>query len=230
VRATIEYLPRGMKLKWYFPNEDEVQFEFWVPKQMIEAYEWIGFAMQSTKWARNNFVGDYYILVRSEGVFTDRYLNYEGNPMLDTDLGGTSDILESSTLTYGNYEIYALRRLMVTDDDYDIELVFADSYMIKWALGVLENGEVAIHDVKDMGFEYCVFDDIYEDRNSDERNIFGPFLDYPPEYERPPAEMKPENFEWSMMIEENYLGVVFDPEEFYISDPEGDPAPVYAEP
>ncbi|OMJ91596.1 hypothetical protein SteCoe_5855 [Stentor coeruleus] len=226
----VEYLPRGMQMKYFFPAEDEVKFEWWIPMSVIDPYDWIGFAIQDVKWARNSFEADYYILVRSEQKYQDYFLDHEGNPVSDELLGGTSDILETLTIQYGSHMIYSLHRKLVTGDLFDTDLVKERPYMLKWALGVMNDGEVAQHAMLDIGFEYFVLSELYEDRNHDEMTVYGPFVNYPPEYNNPPPERKPENFEWSMMVEDYFMGEVFDPETFYISDPEGEPAIILAAP
>ena len=218
VEGVVEYLPRGMKMKFYFPTADEVQFEWWIPMTTLEPYEWIGFAIQDSKFARNNFKADYYIALKGEGLFRDFYLDHEGNPVLDTDLGGTDDVIESCDIQHNNYMVYGLRRKLVTGDKFDTVLLMEKPYMIKWALGTLDDGVVLRHKMLDIGFEYFVLADGYEDRNQDERETYGPFLDYPPEYNNPPFERKPENYEWSMMIEEFYTGQILDPDNIYMAD------------
>lgn len=230
VHAVVEYLPRGMKLKFYFPTTEEVQFEWWIPMTTLEPYEWIGFAIQDTKYARNNFKADYYMALKSEGVFKDYYLDHEGFPVLDTDLGGTDDILETEDIQNGYYMVYTLKRKLITGDKFDTDLYLERPYMVKWALGVLVDGEISQHSMEDLGFEYFVLVDGYEDRNQDELRKYGPFLDYPPEYNLLPAERKPENYEWSIMIENFYMGEVIDPNEMYVSDDPENPALVFGAP
>ena len=222
-QGAVEYLPRGMKMKYHMPTDYDMAFEWWIPSAYLEPYDWIGFAIQDPKYPRNDFQADYYIAFTSEGKFLDYYSDYEGSPVLDTELGGTNDIQSSYVVDHGKYKVFTLLRAMNTGDVYDTVLIDSRPYMIKWAMGIVNGTEILRHNMDDLGFEYLVFSHYYEDRNHDEYELYGPYLDYPPEFNNPPEEQKEENYQWSVMIEEDYTGKVFTADNIYISD--GDAVP-----
>lgn len=178
--SSTEYLPRGMKLKWYFPQIDSVTFEFWAPQPTLEPYQWVGLAMQDSRDSRDHFRCDYYIAMLVEGgVLDDRYSEINGLPPLDNESGGTNDLTSSRT-TVDEYEVFVFTRLLVTGDALDVDLVYGRPVMLKWVLGNLDSeGNIQQHTMDDMGFEYFVLTDNYEDRNHDERWKYGPYLELP---------------------------------------------------
>lgn len=203
--SSTEYLPRGMKLKWYFPDADTVTFEFWIPQSTLDPYDWIGLGLQDSRDSRDNFRCDYYNAIISDGVFDDRYTENNELPPTDEEQGGTND-LTSSRSTVDSYEVFVFTRLLITGDAYDIELEYGRPVLLKWVLGNLDaNGDIQQHTMDDMGFEYLVLTDNYEDRNHDERGKFGPYLELPPEdsYMLPEVQNEAKK-DWSEYLEDTF--------------------------
>ena len=200
-----EYFPRNMKLKFDISVPDEITIEFWVPQKTLAYYDWVGIGLQDSRDARDNFRCDYYIAKTvSCGLFDDRFDDSDnGLPPLDTELGGCSSITSSRT-TVDKHDVFILTRKLVTGDDHDIPLYIGRPVLVKWALGnVDELGNIEMHALDDMGFEYVVLDDGYEDRNHDVRGKFGPWMETEAKILMP-ENQKPEKQDWSEMLESEF--------------------------
>lgn len=216
--AATEYLPRGMKLKWYFPQPEVVTFEMWYPHKTHAGFDWVGIALQDVKDPRDNFKCDYYIALLADGVFDDRYSEANGSPPLDDVYGGTQDIT-SERYDLKDYLVITVTRKLITGDVYDVPLFYGRPTVLKWAIGNVDsNGVVQQHTMDNMGFEYFVLSEEYEDRNHDERGKYGPYTDYPPEDERLPETENPEQEQWSIMVEAMYPANVESETGSYASD------------
>jgi hypothetical protein len=214
--GAIEYFTKGMHLKFYFPSDDQVTFELWVPSANLDGFDWIGLAIQSTNYPKNAFQADYFIAMVDD-VFTDRWADGHYLPILDTELGGTSDII-TDRFEYEDYVIYTLTRPLVTGDAYDQELVYDNPYMIQWAKGNLDDGEIGVHSMDNCGYEYLILASDYLDRNHDDFGKFGPWSDQFRDFVR--KEDKDELVSWTDLVEEEDLGDIEDIENDYATDEE----------
>lgn len=215
--GAIEYFTKGQHLKFYFPTEDQVTFELWVPSANLAGFDWIGLAIQSTNYPRNDFQADYYIAM-VDNVFTDRWADDHYLPVLDSDLGGSLDIV-SDRYEYEDYIIYTLTRRLATGDDYDQELVVDTPYMIQWAKGNVVDGEIAVHSMDNCGFEYLILAADYFDRNHDDYGKFGPWSDQFRDFVR--KEDKEALVMWTDLVEEDEeLGDIEDIENDFATDEE----------
>ncbi|OMJ88751.1 hypothetical protein SteCoe_9213 [Stentor coeruleus] len=213
--GAIEYFTKGQHLKFYFPTVDQVTFELWVPSANLLGFDWIGIAIQCTNYPRNAFQADYYIAMVDD-VFTDRWADGHYLPVLDTDLGGNSDIV-SDRYEYEDYVIYTLTRSLATGDVYDQELVVDTPYMIQWAKGNLVDGEIGVHTMDNCGFEYLILADDYLDRNHDDNGKFGPWTDQFRDFVR--KEDKEALVMWTDLIDEDdELGNIEDIEDDFATD------------
>ncbi|CAG9311476.1 unnamed protein product [Blepharisma stoltei] len=204
VNAGIEYLPRGMKWKWYFPTPDVVNFELWIPHETHQGFDWQGIAIQDVRDPRDNFKCDYFIAFYKEGGFTDRYSEANGLPPLDEVYGGTQDIT-SEKFDIDGYTVFTLNRKLLTGDIYDVPFDYGRPYLLKWSIGNFnEKGEIQRHTMDNMGMEYFVLTEQYHDRNHDERGKYGPWVEYPPEDENLPDVRNPQYKEWSLMVEDMF--------------------------
>ncbi|CAG9323900.1 unnamed protein product [Blepharisma stoltei] len=198
----VEYFSFDMKLKWYFPSDNEVEFELWIPKRYEASFGWAGIAIQDISEARDNFHADYFIGLMSDGLMTDRYAEINGFSLEDVDQGCTNDI-ESWRRYEPNSVIFCWKRKLITGDKCDVELVRDKPYMVKWALGPVIDGAIEQHSMRHMGLEYLVLSDLYLDNNEDERQTYGPW------YNKHPNDLK-----WK-----NQLGSPFGPENFRVRNP-----------
>lgn len=214
--GAIEYFTKGMHLKYFFPNEEQVTFELWVPSQNLEGFDWIGLAIQNTNYPKNAFQADYYIAMVGD-VFTDRWADGHYLPQLDSELGGTSDI-DADRYEYEDYVIYTLTRSLVTGDAYDTELEYDNPYMIQWAKGNLVDGEISSHNMDNCGAEYLILASDYLDRNHDDSGKFGPWTDEFRDFVR--KEDKEALVLWTDLVEEEGLGDIEDIEDDYATDGE----------
>ena len=181
--TAVEYLARDLILRWSFPSDNEVTFEYWIPVADFDFYGWAGLAIQDPRDARDHFKCDYYIAILhdvEEPQLTDRYAEVNGLAPLDTEQGGTDDVVSWSEINEDFLVIYMTRPL-VNDDAFDIDIPKGKPILIKWALGQLMEGEIQQHDLRDMGFEYLVLSEEYMDNNEDERGVFGPWWEVHPQ-------------------------------------------------
>lgn len=174
-----EYFPYGLQLRWFFPSEGDITFEYWVPKYYEDVFDWAGIAIQDSGDSQETFRCDYYLaFMADDGVFTDRFSTVNGNPPLDEKIGGTNDITASRRYE-GNFLIFsATRKLVTTDTECDVMLKMNHPYEIKWALGPLFDGEIEQHSLKYMGYEFILLQDEYLDFNVDERRRYGPWHEH----------------------------------------------------
>lgn len=211
--AAIEYFTKGMQLRFYFPSEEEVTFELWVPAENLETYDWIGFALQDVKYPSNNFIADFYIAL-VDGTMSDQYANSHVSIALDADLGGSDDI-ESNRYEYDGYVIYTVSRLLETGDEFDTELVIDSPYKVMWAKGHVDEEGNLEHTVKDSGSEYIILVGDYMDRNHDDSGKFGPwtseFQDFLNKVDHEALE------EWTNLLEEENSGIE-DIEDDFVTD------------
>jgi len=191
IGRSVEYLPFGLTLEWYFPDEETITFEYHVPRLYEEVFGWAGLAFQSTLESMEDFRCDYYIaLLDGEGVMTDRYAETNGYPPFDIEQGGTND-LTSSREYRGNYLVLIFTRKLDTGDDCcDIVMTKNSPILVKWALGPIIDGYIEQHSLKFMGYEYFIIRDEYEDDNLDERGTYGPFHNQHEDRTVPRAETK----------------------------------------
>ncbi|CAG9334350.1 unnamed protein product [Blepharisma stoltei] len=173
---SIEYLPYGLMLKYFFHDTDTVTMELWIPRKYENIFDWAGIAIQDAADSQETFRCDYYIAVMDGGVFTDRFSTTNGLPLIDEDLGGTNDI-NSSRRYEQNYLVQSLTRKFNTGDEYDVQLEWKKPYELKWALGPIIDGNIGQHSLRYMGFEYFLMADEYFDKNDDERRRFGPWFE-----------------------------------------------------
>ncbi|OMJ86267.1 hypothetical protein SteCoe_12249 [Stentor coeruleus] len=215
--GAIEYFTKGQHLKYYFPTVDQVTFELWIPSVNLVGFDWIGLAIQCTNYPRNDFQADYYIAMVDD-IFTDRWADGHYLPILDSELGGSSNIV-SDRYEYEDYVIYTLTRSLITEDVYDQELVIDTPYMIQWAKGNLVDGEIDTHTMDNCGFEYLILADDYLDRNHDDNGKFGPWSDQFRDFVR--KEDKEALVMWTDLVEEDdELGNIEDIENDFATDDE----------
>ena len=211
--GAIEYFTKGMQLRWFITDEEEVTFELWVPSLNLEGYDWIGFALQDVAFPSNDFQADYYIAMVDD-VMTDRYADAHVLPQLDTDLGGTSDI-NADRFEFDGYTIYTVNRLFDTGDEYDTPLFFDCPYRVMWARGHIDESGILEHTLKDCGGEYLIMNGEYADRNHDDSGKFGPwtneFHDFLNKVDHEALE------EWTNLLEEEEQGIE-DIEDDYATD------------
>lgn len=175
----VEYFAFGLEFHWSFSQnldtEDiDVTFEFWVPTEYTLRFGWVGVAIQDALDPVDDFRADFYIALTSDGLMTDRYSTYNGYSELDTDQGCTNDI-ESWMEIVNDFTVYYWKRKLATGDACDIELVAQKPFLVKYALGPVVDGVIEKHSMKYMGYEYFVLSEIYQDNNSDERGLYGPW-------------------------------------------------------
>lgn len=181
----VEYLPHDLSLRWTFPSETEVTFEYWIPLEQYEFYTWAGIALQDPRDARDHFRCDYFIAELNESPqMTDRYAERNGLPQLDTELGCTDDITSWSEVTEDHLIIYFSRLLLSPDIACDVQMPYGKPLLVKWAIGHMIDGQIQQHDLRDMGFEYFVLSTEYLDDNGDERAIYGPWWEVHPQQVR----------------------------------------------
>ena len=129
-------------------------------------------------------------------------------------------MLKVNVQTQGRFSVYSMKRSLKLKDKFDIKLKKGKVYAIRWRIGNLVDGEM-IEESGKTGIEYFVLRDDYEDRNDDETGVFGPRSFQSQQPVDPPFGMTPENYEWSLLVENYFIGKPFEPETFYVSDPEG---------
>ncbi|CAG9319055.1 unnamed protein product [Blepharisma stoltei] len=171
---SVEYFPYGMMFKYFFPDQETVTMEFWIPSQYEKIFDWAGIAIQDAADSQETFRCDYYIAFMDGGVFTDRFSTVNGRPPFDTDLGGTDDITSERRYD-GNYLVQSMTRKLQTGDEYDVQFSYKRPYQIKWALGPIIDGIIEQHSLRYMGFEYFLMMDDYNDKNDDDRRRYGPW-------------------------------------------------------
>ncbi|CAG9311591.1 unnamed protein product [Blepharisma stoltei] len=171
----VEYFSFDMKLKWYFPSDNEVEFELWIPKRYESTFGWAGIEIQDISEARDNYKADCYMGFMKDGLMMDRYAEEMGFSFTDTDEDECTNDIESWRRYEDNVVIFCWKRKLVTGDKCDIDLVRDKPYMVKWALGPEIDGEMAQHSFETIGLEYIVLSDLYLDNNEDERMVYGPW-------------------------------------------------------
>lgn len=175
----VEYLAFGLEFHWSFSqnsdtDEIDVTFEYWVPTEYTLRFGWVGVAIQDALDPMDDFRADYYIALTSDGLMTDRYSTYNGFSEEDVDQGCTNDIESWSEVVY-DYTVYYWKRLLITGDACDIDLVAQKPFVVKYALGPTVEGMIEQHSMKYMGYEYFILSEIYQDSNADERGQYGPW-------------------------------------------------------
>ena len=173
--AGVEYLAFDLGLEWYFPSEDEITFDLYVPLNYREAFGWIGLAFQDARDARDKFACDYYIALLEDGLMTDRYAEANGFSKTDEDQGCVNDLTTSSE-ELDKYLKISFTRKLETGDRCDIVLHKDKPLMVKFAIGPVIDGNIEQHSFRYNGIEYIVLSEEYEDTNNDERFVYGPWM------------------------------------------------------
>lgn len=174
-QAGKEYLGFDLTISWTFPEEDYVLFELAVPVSYREAFGWMGIALQDARDARDSFSCDYYIAPMDTGLMTDRYAQANGFSLTDEDQGCATN-LDVSSEEVGNYLLIKFGRPLITGDRCDIPLYKDKPLMVKYAIGPMIDGNIEQHSFRFNGLEYIVLSDTYEDKNNDERFVYGPWM------------------------------------------------------
>lgn len=175
-KAGVEYLGLDLTISWTFPEDDYVMFELAVPVSYRDAFGWIGIALQDARDARDSFSCDYYIAPMETGLMTDRFAQANGFSETDEDLGCTTD-LDVSSEVVGNYFMVKFGRHLITPDKRcDIPLYRDKPLMVKYAIGPMIDGNIEQHSYRYHGLEYVVLSETYEDKNNDERFVYGPWM------------------------------------------------------
>ena len=173
-----EYLAFDQEFHFSFTQIEDTQynvtFELWVPLEYYQTFQWYGIAIQDILDDYRDFRADYYIALTSDGLMRDYYGTNESHPISDESLGCTNDIVSWS---YQNedFQVYAWARLLRTGDPCDVDLLLYKPFMIKYAMGPVIDGEIGMHSLKYVGYEYFVLTAGYEDNNDDERAVYGPW-------------------------------------------------------
>jgi len=222
--SSIEYLSKGISLKFTFLDNEELFFEFSVPTRLLSTHDWVGFSLFPASLPLNQRKGDCYIFPLSSDSFQDYFISPDQSLNLDTDLKGSLNIIESTKRTVKNYTVFSLTRKLDTLDRLDTKLLKGHAYAVKWELGIISDKKFTKSSDSDQGVEFFVLSDEYEDRNTDETNTFGPFRSSTQNNISPPFDWTPENYEWSILVENYFVGKTFEPEELYATDPEGNPS------
>lgn len=214
-----EYLPLDIMVKFYLESRREVKFEFYIPDLIKQDNDWASFEFFPVNLPKEQLIGDCYVILFDSESFDDYYS--EGNKIqLDSELGGSVDVIDCEVSTKGRFSVYSMKRPLKLRDKFDIKLKKGKVYAVRWRIGNLLQGEMIEASGK-TGIEYFVLKEDYEDRNDDETGVFGPRSFASQQPVDPPFGMTPENYEWSLLVENYFIGKPFEPETFYVSDPEG---------
>lgn len=222
--SSIEYLSKGISLSFKFQDNAEVLFELYVPTSLLPTHDWVSFSLFPASLPINQRKGDCYIFPLSSDSFVDYFISSDESLTLDTDLKGSINIIESSKKIIKNYTVFSLSRKLDTLDKLDTKLIKDHVYAVKWELGIISDKKFIKSSDNDQAVEYFVLSDEYEDRNTDETNTFGPFRSNTQKSVSPTFDWPPENYEWSILVENYFVGKTFEPEELYATDPEGNPS------
>ncbi|OMJ88844.1 hypothetical protein SteCoe_9146 [Stentor coeruleus] len=136
-------LPKGWTLEWSFPDSLNIDFKLTLLSDTLDEFGWVGIGLKYDEDGSGMTGADINNFILTDNP-SDRYAESNGEPTLDTDLGGDDNIInpvyDSATFTY------TWSRLVVSGDVYDKEYIKDDPYQLLWACGQMSGDVQLKHD------------------------------------------------------------------------------------
>lgn len=175
---SIEYLPFNIQVTFHLyqeNNENWVSFSLQVPIDYKKVFGWIGIGIKNGFDPINSGPADFWVSI-TDGSTYDMFRSGTDIPVNDEDLGCINNI-ESSYNETEDYSIYLWKRKFYTGDALcDLVLKQNWPYVVVYEMGDLDSeGNILKAFERYSGFEYIVFKNDYNDDNTDERGMYGPW-------------------------------------------------------
>lgn len=132
-------LPKGWIFEWTIFRDNEIGFKLTLDEYTCKHYGWVGIGLKLSSEAVGMINSDIANLIFN-GEKTDRFAYTNGMPALDTDLGGTEDLLNPTESEENGLFVFSWTKKLNTGDEYDAVYIEGESYNLLWACGDMHDG------------------------------------------------------------------------------------------
>lgn len=136
-------LPKGWTLEWSFPDSSNISFKLVLLSETLDEFGWVGIGLKYSDDGSGMKGADINNFILTD-IPSDRYAESNGEPILDTDLGGLDNIISPSFDAAAF--TYTWTRPVVSGDIYDKEYIKDDTYQLLWACGQMSGVEQLKHE------------------------------------------------------------------------------------